>query len=146
MPFTDRLSLTGRNLRHWSEQQVLLHVLSPCRLHVWLFSWYVVAWVTLESHAYLCAAGSSKTIRLPGSHGHVFPWDPPSFGVPDAILVKLAQKLREDILRLATANARMIIDRSEHSNPERLKMPQIGPGWRLRVLAAFEKSTSRPRE
>ena len=101
----------------------------------------------IHSQADSCVARSSKTLRLPGSHGHVFPWDPPSFGVPDAILVKLAQKLREDILRLATANARMIIDRSEESSRECLEAPDLtDPNWRLRVLAAFEKSTSRPRE
>ncbi|KAI0781887.1 hypothetical protein C8Q75DRAFT_545185 [Abortiporus biennis] len=59
----------------------------------------------------------TPTIHLPGTHGHVFPWDPPSFGIPDTILDKLAQKLRQDIIRLAVNNASTITNRSGQSSP-----------------------------
>ncbi|KAI0781882.1 hypothetical protein C8Q75DRAFT_840013 [Abortiporus biennis] len=49
-------------------------------------------------------SSENLTLHLPGSYGYVFLWDPPSFGIPDMILEKLAQKLRQDVIRLAVKN------------------------------------------
>ncbi|KAI0781891.1 hypothetical protein C8Q75DRAFT_545321 [Abortiporus biennis] len=69
----------------------------------------------------LCTAELSENLtlptHLPGTHGHVFPWDPPSFGIPDMILEKLVQKLRQDIICLAFKNASTISNRSGQLSP-----------------------------
>ena len=44
---------------------------------------------------------SQGGVHLPGSHGHIFPWDPPAFGIPDEVLVILAKTLQADAVRLA---------------------------------------------
>ena len=56
-------------------------------------------------------------LRLPGSHGHVFPWDPPSFGVPDDVLVSMAMRLREEIIQCAIKAAPRRKDQSQQSSP-----------------------------
>jgi hypothetical protein len=38
-------------------------------------------------------AGDDDAFVVPGTHGIVFPWTPPSFGIPIAVLEKLEQKL-----------------------------------------------------
>jgi hypothetical protein len=40
-------------------------------------------------------------LQLPGTHGIVFGWDPPSFGVPSAIWEDLARELREMVVQVA---------------------------------------------
>ena len=65
----------------------------------------------------LWLAGSPRSLHLPGSHGHVFPWDPPSFGVSDEVLVKLARKLQDEAIRLAIEDASEKVSRSRQSPP-----------------------------
>ena len=61
-------------------------------------------------------AGSRKRLYLPGSHGHIFPWDPP-FGAPNNVLRSLAATLRDETVRLAIDNAAQKVTRSEQSSP-----------------------------
>ena len=42
----------------------------------------------------LWVVGLPKPLRLPGTHGRMFPWDPPSFGIPNDVLTKVAAQLR----------------------------------------------------
>ena len=57
------------------------------------------------------------SLRLPGSHGHVFPWDPPSFGVPDNVLASMATRLRKEIIKCAIDKAPRRKDQSQQSSP-----------------------------
>ena len=72
-----------------------------------------------------------KSLRLPGSHGHIFPWDPPSFGVPDNVLEEMAKRLQEKILKCAVENLDQ--DKSQQSSPTSteffqppMKPPRVG--------------------
>ena len=64
----------------------------------------------------LWLAGSPKSLHLPGSHGHIFPWDPPSFGVPDEVLEKIAKTLQAEAVRLAIEDAAIKKSRSGQSS------------------------------
>ena len=61
--------------------------------------------------------GTPKSLCLPGTHGHILPWDPPSFGIPEGVLAELAEKLRQEAIRLAIKNATKKITRSGQSSP-----------------------------
>jgi len=41
----------------------------------------------------LLVGGNGQGFLLPGTHGIVFPWTPPLFGIPEPILEQLEQKL-----------------------------------------------------
>jgi hypothetical protein len=43
--------------------------------------------------AQLLEVDSSDSFVVPGTHGIVFPWTPPSFGIPESVLKQLEQKL-----------------------------------------------------
>ena len=40
-------------------------------------------------------------VRLPNTHGRIFPWDPPPFGISPEVLKGLANDLSEHLLELA---------------------------------------------
>ena len=63
----------------------------------------------------LWVAGRSTALRLPGTHGQLFPWDPPSLGIPDKVLAEMASQLRKDVIKLARTST--TIDRTTQSSP-----------------------------
>ncbi|TFK90256.1 hypothetical protein K466DRAFT_583919 [Polyporus arcularius HHB13444] len=50
---------------------------------------------------------------LPGTHGGIFPWDPPPHGIPKAILDELAKMLVEQVLLRAADHGRQVANESQ---------------------------------
>lgn len=44
-------------------------------------------------------------MQLPGTHGHMFSWDPPQFGVSQSVLDELADNLKRKVVELAERHA-----------------------------------------
>ena len=55
-------------------------------------------------------------MRLPGTHGYTFPWDPPYFGIPDSVLADLANRLCDILLGIAEDHGTAVA-RSRQSSP-----------------------------
>jgi hypothetical protein len=50
--------------------------------------------------AQLLSKDTADTFLLPGTHGIVFPWTPPSFGIPQTVLKGLEQRLEEKLVEV----------------------------------------------
>ena len=59
-----------------------------------------------------------KSRYVPKTHGHIVPWDPPPFEIPDQVLHRLALKLEEEVVSLAQADAETMEDASQQSSPQ----------------------------
>ena len=60
-------------------------------------------------------------VRLQGTHGRIFAWDPPSFGIPAGVLETLAEKLKVEVVELALNRAA-----EEDDDASRQSSPQSG--------------------
>ena len=69
----------------------------------------------------LTLSQDSVRVCLPDTHGRIFPWDPPRFGVPPAVLNWLANDLKEQFVKLAQKEASKSIPqlRSSPSDDEK---------------------------
>ncbi|KAI1786875.1 hypothetical protein LXA43DRAFT_1098824 [Ganoderma leucocontextum] len=61
---------------------------------------------------------ASEQLYLKGTHGHMFPWDVPDFGIPDDVLVQLVDELKEKMFLLAKEHGELIKDESRQSSPQ----------------------------
>ncbi|KAF7768442.1 hypothetical protein Agabi119p4_7685 [Agaricus bisporus var. burnettii] len=48
---------------------------------------------------------NNVNMQLPGTHGHMFSWDPPQFGVSQSVLDGLANNLKQEVIKVAERNA-----------------------------------------
>ncbi|KAI0308791.1 hypothetical protein OF83DRAFT_169147 [Amylostereum chailletii] len=62
-----------------------------------------------------------KRLELPGTHGIVYPWDPPAFGIPEGVLASLALELRSEVVRRAIEASENLDAQSRQSSPPSLR-------------------------
>lgn len=57
------------------------------------------------------------TVQLPGTHGIIFSWDPPSFGIPAEVLKELVKDLEAEVVRWAVEQANLLKSGSTQYSP-----------------------------
>ncbi|TFY64081.1 hypothetical protein EVG20_g6061 [Dentipellis fragilis] len=78
-------------------------------------------------------------IRLPGTHGTIFPWDPPVFGIPTAVLKDLVDALKKKVVQKAIHEAYLQKSTSSQSSPRSAPPDNFGlPTWVSSLLNYFE--------
>ncbi|RPD55784.1 hypothetical protein L226DRAFT_577001 [Lentinus tigrinus ALCF2SS1-7] len=60
----------------------------------------------------LMGGNAGKRFELPGTHGRIFPWDPPPFGDIEPVLEELAKALVDQVLQHAQEQGRRVADAS----------------------------------
>ena len=55
---------------------------------------------------------------MPNTHGHMVPWDPPPFGIPDEVMEELVSTLIKEVIRVASIVDEKTDDESRKSSPQ----------------------------
>ena len=55
---------------------------------------------------------------MPNTHGHMVPWDPPLFGIPDEVMGELVSTLIKEVIRVASIVGEKTDDESRQSSPQ----------------------------
>ena len=55
---------------------------------------------------------------MPNTHGHMVPWDPPPFGIPDEVMGELVSTLIKEVIRVASIVGEKTDDESRQSSPQ----------------------------
>ena len=82
----------------------------------------------LYSGALLITSACCSDVLLRKTHGRVFPWDPPEFGITPDTLVTLAERLRDEVRVIASSLQAQPVekkDHSPHSSPESVVLPLL---------------------
>ena len=79
-----------------------------------------------KNHAFCCyslaellSQHSNRKFLVPGTHGMIFPWSPPLFGIPVGVLQELEKKLTEKLVEVTEnwITRRALRDISRQSSP-----------------------------
>ncbi|TFY61747.1 hypothetical protein EVG20_g6938, partial [Dentipellis fragilis] len=61
------------------------------------------------------------TVQLPGTHGTIFQWNPPAFGIPESVLKELADALKEEVVRRTVVQVGLQKSGSAQSSPQSIE-------------------------
>ena len=95
---------------------MLLHVPPPVEVSIQEFVFFRSARLfCTESFLTFSDTSSGYT---PNTHGHMVPWDPPLFGIPDEVMGELVSTLIKEVIRVASIVGEKTDDESRQSSPQ----------------------------
>ena len=95
---------------------MLLHVPPPVEVSIQEFVFFRSARLfCTESFLTFSDTSSGYT---PNTHGHIVPWDPPLFGIPDEAMGELVSTLIKEVIRVASIVGEKTDDESRQSSPQ----------------------------
>lgn len=77
---------------------MLLHVLATSKVRPFFFFPH-------SYPIYTPLTDDDINVQLPGTHGTIFQWDPPHFGISKEVLQELVDELKKEVVRLAVEAA-----------------------------------------